>query len=175
MKARDLTGNPADADAGRAMDFTPYEKRSYASLGLWSEDAWALKVYGIDHRAERFRESAVDPAIVAAARAKVRAHLPEVEREGDHHHTGFVILHRGIGGTWLLLHWWVQESICAEALWKAPDESPTEFEAGPGSFMACVWELVVIDFERRAWVDAMLRLKGDRDRYLDTWLPDGAY
>lgn len=157
------------------MAFTAYKKRTYAFLGQWNEDAWALKVYGINHQTARSRGHVVDPAIVAAARAKIRAHLPEVDREGDHHRTGFVILHRGIGGYWLLLHWWVQEVICSEALWKSHDDAPTAFEAEPGAFMACVWELVVIDFERRAWVDTMLQPNGNRARYLAVRLPDGAY
>lgn len=175
MEARNIRGKSAEALSPHAMEFTPYQKRTYAFLGLWNEDAWALKVYGINHQAERSSGHVVDPAIVAAARAKISAHLPEVDREGDHHHTGFVMLHQGIGGNWLLLHWWVQEAICSEALWKSHDESPTEFEAAAGSFMACVWELVVIDFERRAWVDTVLQHKGNRDLYLGTRLPDGAY
>jgi len=157
------------------MEFTPYRKRTYAFLGVWHEDAWALKVYGINRRAECSGGHVVDPAIVAAARAKIRVHLPEVDRDGDHHHTGFAILHQAIGGNWLLLHWWVQEAICCEALWESHDESPTEFDIAPKPLMACVWELVVIDFERRAWVDTVLRHDGNRDLYLGTRLPDGAY
>ena len=175
MEARNIRGKSAEAPSPHAKEFTPYQKRTYAFLGLWIEDAWALKVYGINYQAERSSGHVVDPVIVAVARAKIRAHLPEVDREGDHHHTGFVILHQGIGGFWLLLHWWVQEVICSEVLWKSLDESPTEFEAATGSFMACVWELVVIDFERRAWIDTVLQHKGNRDLYLGTRLPDRAY
>ena len=175
MEVRNRRGKSAEAPSPHAMEFTPYQERAYAFLELWNEDAWALKVYGINHQAESSTGQVVDPTIVAAAREKIRAHLPEIDRKGDHHHTGFAILHQGMGGNWLLLHWWVQESICCEALWKSPEESPTVFEAAPRSFMACVWELVVIDFERQAWVETVLQHKGNRDRYLGTRLPDGAY
>ena len=175
MEARDVRDKPADALSPSAMEFTPYQKRSYAFLGLWNEGAWALKVYGINHQAKRPSGQVADPTILAAARAKVAAHLPEVDREGNHHHTGFVILHQALGGSWLLLHWWVQGVICCEALWESKDRSPTEFDIAPRSFMACVWELVVIDFERRAWVDSVLQHKGNRDLYLGARLPDGAY
>lgn len=175
MEPRKVRGKSAEALSPHGMKFTPYQKRTYAFLGLWNEDAWALKVYGINHQAERSSGHVVDPAIVAAARARIRIHLPDVDREGDHHHTGFVILHQGIGGNWLLLHWWVQEAICSETLWKAGEESPTKFQVVTGSFMACVWELVVIDFERRAWVDTVLQRNGDRELYLRARLLDGTY
>jgi hypothetical protein len=32
--------------------------------------------------------------------------------------------------------------------------------------MACVWELEVIDFERRAWLEDVLK-RGDAARYLE--------
>ncbi len=175
MDTPNLTGKAADAQERRSLELTPYKARSYAFLGLWTKGAWTLKVYGINHRAPPASDPLVDPAILAAARAKVTSHLPEVDREGDHHHTGFVILHHGTDGNWLLLHWWAQEAICCEVLWKSRNQSPTRFEAAGASFMACVWELVVIDFERRAWVDTLLRREGDRDLYLDTRLPDGSY
>ncbi len=175
MEARNVHGKSAEAPSTHVMELTPYKKRTYAFLGLWNEGAWALKVYGINHQAERSSGQLIDPAIIAAARARVRSHLPEADRAGEHHHTGFVIIHEAIGGDWLLLHWWAQESVCCEALWHSHEESPAAFGAAPDSFMACVWELVVIDFERRAWVDTVLQHNGHRDHYLGTRLPDGAY
>lgn len=40
--------------------------------------------------------------------------------------------------------------------------------------MACAYELVPIDFERRAWVSTVMSGKPMSD-YLDAWLPDGTY
>jgi hypothetical protein len=39
--------------------------------------------------------------------------------------------------------------------------------------MACVWELEVIDFERRAWLEDVLKA-GDVERYLSRALADTA-
>jgi hypothetical protein len=38
-----------------------------------------------------------------------------------------------------------------------------------------VWELIVIDFERRAWISRALGSKPDVGKYLAERLPDGTY
>jgi hypothetical protein len=40
--------------------------------------------------------------------------------------------------------------------------------------MACAYELVPIDFERRAWVSTVMSGK-PMEAYLGSWLPDGFY
>jgi hypothetical protein len=40
--------------------------------------------------------------------------------------------------------------------------------------MACAYELVLIDFERRAWVSTVMSGQ-HREAYLGAWPPDGLY
>jgi hypothetical protein len=46
----------------------------------------------------------------------------------------------------------------------SPLDDPAALEPVDGTGMACVWELEVIDFERRAWLDDVLKA-GDARRY----------
>ncbi len=175
MQDHSLRSKSVEPLSSSATKFTQYQKRAFTFLEQWNEDKWAFKVYGITHQAEHSRGHALNSKMVAAARIQIRAHLPEVDRMDDHYHTGFIIVHQALGENWLLLHWWIQEAICCESLWKSHEESPTEFKAVQRPFMACVWELVVIDFERRAWVDAVLQRETNLEHYLANRLPNGSY
>jgi len=65
--------------------------------------------------------------------------------------------------------------ICCEALSRATREKPEMFEAYTGPAMACVWELVVIDFERRAWIEHTMKNEGSVEDYMAAHLPAGLY
>ena len=66
---------------------------------------------------------------------------------------GFAILHRGEEAWWLLLHWWLPGGIASHGLWHADiGPTPPRFSPAAPGLMACVWELGVIDFERRAFM-----------------------
>jgi hypothetical protein len=46
----------------------------------------------------------------------------------------------------------------------APKEKPTQLEyVTPSGLIACVWDLAVIGFERRAWIDCVLANPGGPD------------
>jgi len=68
---------------------------------------------------------------------------------------GFAILHVGEEGVWLLLHLWLPGGIASRHLWRA-DLGSTAFSPAPDHLMACVWELAVVEFERRAWIETAL-------------------
>jgi len=152
-----------------------YRPRTYRFLGIWEEDAWSLKVYGIHHIFATLDRPLIDPEVLDAARQQVRRLLPEAEREGDHYGLGFVILHQGKVANWLLMQWWAHEVICCQMLSRSLPKAPTIFDRVTTPVMACVWELVVIDFERSAWAANALGGDFSRDRYLETTLVNGLY
>jgi hypothetical protein len=47
-------------------------------------------------------------------------------------------------------------------------------EPAKRDLMACAYELVPIDFERRAWVSTVMSGK-PMEAYFGSWLPDGFY
>jgi len=84
---------------------------------------------------------------------------------------GFAILHVGQEAVWLLMHLWLPGGIASRHLWRA-DIGRHDFSPAPDHLMACVWELAVVDFERRAWVDTALAGK-PLSEYFARTLPAG--
>lgn len=121
-----------------------------------------------------------DPVMEATIGVARRRIATAAERLAGTPHldAGFAILHRGEESLWLLLHWWLEGGIATEILWQAelteladPD-GDVEFMPAQPLLMACVWELGIIDFERRAWVETVMSGKPTAD-YLARILPRG--
>nr|WP_272213343.1 hypothetical protein [Marinicella sp. W31]MDC2879295.1 hypothetical protein [Marinicella sp. W31] len=112
-------------------------------------DGGLVKLNGISTSPELdFSDAELEAAVAVVETAKTdRAHL----------NAGFAVLHRGEDGLWLLLHWWLEGGIASHAMWQAElgDGSP-RFSPVPAGVLACVWELGVIDFERKAFMDTAL-------------------
>ena len=92
----------------------------------------------------------------AALRAAVRA----VERPSA---PGFTIAHQGRFDGLGIAYWWAHENELHARHFVLRDGALVELG---GSGLACVWELEVIDFERRAWLQHVL-IDDDLEAYLD--------
>ena len=81
---------------------------------------------------------------------------------------GFTIAHQGKAAAMALVYWWAEENEVHRRAYAAPlpldDEDALQPLTDTG--MACVWELEVIDFERRAWLEDVL-VNDDVDAYLE--------
>jgi hypothetical protein len=117
-----------------------YEPRQIAFL----EREGPLKHYGIGVRGEPRR------ALVDATR---RAAL-EVVPDGA---VGFTIAHDAASAGLAIVYWWANENEIHQRVFAAPHDDPGALAPADGSGMACVWELEVIDFERRAWLEDVLQ------------------
>jgi hypothetical protein len=155
--------------------FPKYQQRLFSPLGLWKSSGWNIKAYGIHQDTSRSEADLLDPGVEAAARDHVLARLGEADEEGNHHHCGFAIIHQGLLANWLLFNWWVHGVICCEGLSRSPVDNPTRFEAHTGPMVACIWEMVVIEHEKRSWIDHVLKDGGHLEAYLDAWLRPGLY
>jgi hypothetical protein len=113
-----------------------------------------LKHYGIAVSGEAPR-----PELAEATR-RIAA---EVIPDGAY---GFTIAHDarfvGLG----LVYWWAEENEVHVRHFASALEDPSALEPYEHTGMACVWELEVIDFERRAWLEDVLK-GGDPARYLE--------
>jgi hypothetical protein len=156
-------------------DWAPYEPRLFADLGTLTEGRWTLKLYGIHCDITRDRTALVDSAVLRSGQMHVRGLLTEADAIGAHHNVAFVIFHQGKRANWLLTHWWIHHDICCHIVSSSPLDDPLRFARATGPVMACVWELIVIDFERRAWISRALGSKPDVGKYLAERLPDGTY
>jgi hypothetical protein len=123
-----------------------YEPRSISFL----ERQDRVKHYGIGHPR---------PALVAATREAARATIPAGA-------LGFTIAHEGVSAGLGIVYWWANENEIHSRAFVAPRDDPRALAPDDGTGMACVWELEVIDFERRAYLEDVLK-QGDADAYLE--------
>ena len=132
-----------------------YEPRSISFL----ERDGRLKHYGI-----AVSDRTPRPALAAATRSVAAQVVPDGA-------FGFTIAHDTAGAGLGLVYWWANENEIHSRLFAAPRDEPERLEPVDGTPMACVWELEVIDFERRAWLDAVLK-GADEEGYLRRTMAD---
>ena len=118
-----------------------YEPRSISLLGRDGP----LKHYGI-----ALHDRVPRPALVDATRSLAREVIPEGA-------SGFTIAHDAATAGLALVCWWANENELHRRVFAAPLDDPAGLEPADGTGMACVWELEVIDFERRAWLEDVLK------------------
>ena len=108
-----------------------------------------------------------DLAVIQVASGGVLGLLADEDGYG----VGFVIVHRGELAEWVVVGWWTDEDILRRRVLVHEDGSLRD--RSEEHFMACVWELSVIDWERKAWINTVLRHPDDArpDRYLAARYP----
>ena len=150
---------------------TRYVPRHYCGNGLWRPGDWRLKTYAI----HADPAAVPDPRVDTATKAHVTSLFDRSLSGEATDRLGFVITHHGHAATWLLFCWWVRGDSIAEILSRAERASPDRFTVQDSGMIGCVWELAVVEHERRAWVDTMLTARPDPDAYLARWLANGTY
>ena len=130
-----------------------YEPRRVSFLGREGR----LKHYGI-----AFEGDAPRPELAAATRRAAEQAVPA----GAY---GFTIAHDAATAGLAIVYWWANETEIHKHVFAAPLDDPGALEPADGTAMACVWELEVIEFERRAWLEDVLK-DGDTARYLESAL-----
>lgn len=149
-----------------------YQPREMHFHQIWDIDGLQMKVYLITVNAD----DVVPPELLANAKTYVEAALPDAhESEGYDHGAGYIILHLGKMENWLLIHWWAHNDIVLRLLASSAMHDTTFRSRDHTRFHACVWEHVVINHERNAWVNNMMTDPGDAHAYLNDRLPRGMY
>jgi hypothetical protein len=122
-----------------------YSPRHISFLGR----SGVTKHYGIaTHRPE------VNPVFAAAVRELAEPGIP-----------GFTIAHDAVSAGLGLVYWWANDNEIHARFYSSPLDDPGALTPYQGAGMACVWELEVIDFERRAWLSDVL-VDDDVEAYL---------
>ena len=122
-----------------------YRPREAGYLTTVETDDGTIKLSGIAAEgAPEFGEDVLEAAISV---------LRQAGAPKPNFGAGFAVLHHGEEAWWLLMHWWLPGGIVSHGLWRADlGMTPPDFSPVPPGPMACVWELGVIDFERRAFM-----------------------
>jgi hypothetical protein len=158
-----MAGNPtteAESKATRvagpaghinSLTYSPRLVKAFAPVEVSGR---ILKVYGMFRDPAR-RSTVPEPAWLQQHAASV---LREPLQPGDHS-VGFMILHYGNQGDYLLVSQWYDADMLKHWVRGAvvdPEGGTTFAPLAQRDLMACVWELEVIKFERDAWVNTVL-------------------
>lgn len=131
-------------------------------LEVWEPNGWRVKVYGIAYRRPKPR-----PQLVEASKRLALEVLPQPPDADNRYGVGFVGVHDARGGRYVFVDWWADEN----ELHHHPFLGPSPAHLRPAAHtesIACVWDLAVIDFERRAWLNTVLKRPAEPD--LDAYL-----
>ncbi|WP_144069881.1 hypothetical protein [Nonomuraea indica] len=129
----------------------PYRPRRTRSLGVTRLGGWTVKVIGIAAEAELPDDFDVEAALQAAER--------ELPHQGG---IAFVIVQRGDEALWVNVCRW-QADVLYQRLWRAEPGGAGLRQVPPDGPAACVWALLAIDGERRAWIEHVLARPHDPD------------
>jgi len=126
-----------------------HEPRRIAFLGREGR----VKHYGI-----ALGQAEARPALTEAVRRLAPAVIPGRA-------PGFTVAHDAAGAALAIVYWWANGNEIHARYFFAPQEDPGALVPVDDTGMACVWELEVIDFERRAWLADVLEDE-DLEAYL---------
>ena len=75
----------------------------------------------------------------------------------NHYGVGFIGIHDGRGAIFVFIDFWADENELHHHVYVAPKDQPAQLEyKTPSGLIACVWDLVVLGFERQAWIECAL-------------------
>lgn len=142
----------------------PYEPRHVRFIRREDVDGWRLKLYGI-----ALNGKDPDPEFVEATRDLAASVLPQPPSTDDRYGVGFATAHDATSLYIALIYWWESENELHQRIYVSPKDEPIAFTQVEHQPAGCVWELAVVDFERRAWLEDVLAQPNgpDLERYLE--------
>lgn len=123
-----------------------YTPRHVVAIDPMQQGDWTLKVYWISVEQAEADDSLVEPAVATAFDALEGA---------PGYGAGFLLVHRGEMATWVILWWWTEVDILRRRIWQFTEDGFVE--VSDQHYVACVWELSIVDWERKAWINHVLR------------------
>jgi hypothetical protein len=141
----------------------PHRTRPIRFVGPERIGDWRVKIYGIATHGETVR-----PGLLAETLRRAPDIFPRPAAGGSRHGIGFVIAHDAQTASIALYYWWESYNELHSRVYVGPKDDPTAMTQLPTQVAGCVWELEIIDFERRAWLaDVLANPAGpDVERYL---------
>ncbi len=141
----------------------PYEPRHVRLIRREDLDGWRLKLYGIALAGKE-----PQPEFVEATRELAASVLPQPAAGDDRYGVGFATAHDATSLYIALIYWWQSENELHQRIYVSPKDDPIAFAQVENQPAGCVWELAIVDFERRAWIEDVLAHPNgpDLERYL---------
>jgi hypothetical protein len=140
-----------------------YKPRHVRFVRREAVDGWQLKLYGIALNGKE-----PDADFVEATRDLAASVLPQPPETDDRYGVGFATAHDATSLYIALIYWWQSENELHQRIFVSPKAEPISFRQVENQPAGCVWELAIVDFERRAWIEDVLATPGEPDveRYL---------
>lgn len=146
----------------------PYRDRAIESSGIWEHEEWKFKVYRITHPSNEPATSEIMETAKSIALGIVTKNAPSF----DHHHCGYIIVHKGMDSNLVAINFWAEANMIVRFVFVSSLDDPGNFKDVTSlGYSACVWDELVIDFERNAWVNYILKRPEDPDwgNYFDSF------
>lgn len=134
----------------------PHQIRPIRFLDLYEIAGWTLKVYGITVTGQRPRAALTEAARTLAPWALPNPAVSLGGSDQDRYGIGFVIVHDAGDLCIAMYDWWAGEHEIHQRMYSAPLDSPESLKRHTTPALGCVWELAVIDHERRSWLEHVL-------------------
>lgn len=131
-----------------------YKKRNIKFIELITFNDWTIKSYTISEH-EKFT------SLVTYNKAleSLPTWLNQINSfDQNHNNLSFLIIHEGREGVFVLINTWVGGNMLQTHVFLAKYNTPDAFTkiSGDGLF-ACVWELEVINHEKKAWIKHVMK------------------
>jgi hypothetical protein len=141
----------------------PHRTRPIRFLRTERVNDWRLKLYTIATHGHAAR-----PEFIEETLRRAPAIFPQPAHTDDRYGIGFVIVHDAATACIALYYWWQSFNELHQRVYVGPKADPAAMTQITNQTAGCVWELEVIDFERRAWLtDILANPTGpDIERYL---------
>jgi hypothetical protein len=142
----------------------PYKPRHVRFIGRGDVEGWQLKLYSIALNGKE-----PDAEFVEATRDLAGSILPQPPVTDDRYGAAFATAHDATSLYIALIYWWQSENELHQRIYVSPKGEPIAFRQVENQPAGCVWELEIVDFERRAWIEDVLAGPDgpDLERYLD--------
>lgn len=131
-----------------------YQKRNIRFKEIIEINDWKIKVYTISEEDKFYSPTAYKNTV-----NELRNWL-ELKNSFDatDYRLGFLILHSGADGLYILINWWVSENILNNHIFFTNKENQKDFKKISGDgLVACIWELEIMNHERLSWITHVLK------------------
>ena len=129
----------------------PHQARPIRFIERRQMGQWRLKFYGIATAGRVPRAELLEAAMDLAPKV-----FPRPASGDGRHGIGFVVVHDAATVCFALYYWWQSTNELHQRVYLSPLDQPRALAQVSDPAAGCVWELEVIDFERRAWLRDVL-------------------
>lgn len=130
----------------------PYEARRVQFRELLTVDQWTLKMYGV-----AVGDAVISAALAESAATVARSAVPMPPITATRYGAGFVMAHESVSTAYVLVCWWDERNEVHQRIFSGPAGAHYQLQPHDSRVIGCVWELAVTDFERRAWIQHVMK------------------